>query len=488
VYQSFVAVDMGASGTKIISAKIDKEKNKKSIEFSELGRFPSFSYIDGGITYWDINRIVDNIKRIIRNYESENKLNSLGIDSWGVDFGMTDEYGNLLADPFHYRSMFTLKDKIKEEIEKFKPVIDAAVPTKFFPFNSVYQLLAYRKLFPEILSKTRNMLSIPSLISYVLSGKNPESIGYEFTQATTTQLFDYRKKKWSLDLLKKMNIKDILPPVMKTGSAVGNFENSNTRIILPATHDTASAFASIPTDLENTLILSLGSWCINGIVTDKIENTDEIIKYDLSVEGCADGKLRCISTTTGLWLLESIRKAWKEKYGFDKSITELIHCAQISEPFSGFIDVDDEIFQKTSDIDSEIRNYIKSHKEGKDFSPGEIVRIILEGIALKIEKTRNLLERVFNIKLDKIHSVGGGSKNRLLCQVISNITGLPLYTGPYEGSGIGNIIIQMKSLNIFSSFDETREVLKHSIEVKEFYPDNARIYQCALKKYTDFFN
>ncbi len=486
VDKDFIAVDMGASGTKMISGKISKKRGKSMLEFSEMGRFPSFSYEKDGVIYWDILRIVENIKKIVGDAGSSSAA-SIGIDSWGVDFGLLNGKNDMTADPVNYMSMFRLRNEIEGDIDKYREKIESSIPTKFFPFNSIYQLMLYKRKFPNVLEKSECMLSIPSLVTRLLSGSNHEKNLCEFTQATTTQIYDYRNMKWDKNLLETIGIHDILPEVTHSGTIAGKIRNSDIDIVLPASHDTASAFAAVPFKGPDTMILSLGSWCINGIILDKIEDTDAVMKHGLSVEGCADGRLRCLSTTTGLMLFESLKRFWQEKYGLDKSAAEFVSMAESSRQFAGFIDVDNEIYKKTENIEMEIRRSIKSKDSGKEYSFGEMVRIILEGIAFKIRKTKVMLENAFGLDLERIHAVGGGTRNRLLCRIISDVTGLPVSTGPYEGSGIGNIIVQMKALNYISDFEEAYEIIRNSVEMRNYFPDNSKETEYAKREFENLF-
>jgi len=459
----FVAVDMGASGIKIIKSYMENGK----IFFSVHSRIPSFSYKKSGIEFWDIKKIFNAIDADL-NKIGKNKIASVGIDSWGVDFGLIDKNGRVLNDPLHYRSMFFLQEEIGDLIFKFRPSIEERVPTKFFPFNSVYQLLMYRQKFPELLSLADKILSIPSLISFMLTGKKQ----YEFTQASTTQLFDYSGMTWDRELIEKLGLPDVFPEVSKAGTDSGFSENRGYKVILPATHDSASAFFSVASDFDNSLLLSLGSWCIAGIITDRIKDKKVILENGFSVEGCADGKLRCLTNTAGFWLIDSLRKEWKAKSGKEFSNEELTELTERSSSLSCVLDVDNPLFQKSQDSDGEIRKIILKSCGKSDLSYGEIVRAVLEGIAVKINETKERMEKIFNIEIKKVISVGGGSRNRLLCQLITNKTGLPLTAGIYEGTALGNILILMKSAGLFKSYEEARAVLNESEEITVYYPES----------------
>lgn len=474
---NYIAVDLGASGTKIISGVFDGNLLKTN----KIGEFRSYHYKNQELNWWDFNKIYNSIMSKIKDFQAKNTVDSIGFDSWGVDFGLLDKDDKLILDPLQYRTMFRAKNYINNVIVENKDYISHRIPTQYQPFNTVYQLLLYKKMFKKYLARAKNMLSIPSLLAYKLTGKKY----YEFTQATTTQLFNYRTKEWDIEMTKELGIPDIFPEVVGSGTIIG--ENNNTKIVLPATHDTASAFASVPASSGKTMIISIGTWCLNGFVVTDISNTEELIKRNYAVEGCADGRLRVIANTTGLWLFQKLRERWNNP---SNPITyeKMVKIAEEALAFSAYIDVDDEALQKTEQMDKEIVNIAKRFSGRIPKTPSEISRIALEGITLKIRKTKEDLEDIFGNKFDRVRIVGGGVRNRLLCQMVADSLNLPVSAGPVNGTALGNILLQMKALKVIEDLDQGYEVLKRSFHTEKYAPKNTELWENAFNDFMNLMN
>jgi rhamnulokinase len=470
---NFLAVDLGASGTKIIQGRF----NGKLLDINKIGYVNSFHYEKNNFSWWDFNKIYDSVMEVIDKVTKHYDVESVGFDSWGVDFGLLDKKGNLINDPLHYRTMFKAKDHIRNVIDENRNYISERIPTQFQPFNTVYQLLFYKKTHKELLKKADRILSIPSLFAYKLTGKKY----YEFTQATTTQLYDYRAKKWDHEIIETLGIPKIFPEVVPPGTVLNGYKEY--KVILPASHDTGSAFASVSAKSNQVMIISLGTWCLNGVVVSTLPKTQELLKQNYAIEGCADGRLRVIANTTGLWLFQKLKEQWNST---DNPVTyeKLVKMAEDAPSFSGFIDVDKEIFQKTKQMDYEIAKQSKKLSGKAPQTKNEIARIALESIALKIRKTKEDLEKLFGYRLNKIRIVGGGINNKLLCQMIANATNLPVIAGPAEGTAIGNLLLQLLALNYVSSFEQGHELLNNSFGFKEYNPHNASMWDKAFYDFT----
>lgn len=469
---NFIAVDLGASGTKIILGSF----NGKLLDIKKIGYVNSFHYEKNNLSWWGFSKIYDSVMEVIDKVTKHYDVESVGFDSWGVDFGLLDKKGILINDPLQYRTMFKAKDYIRNVIDENKNYISERIPTQFQPFNTVYQLLFYKKTHKELLKKADRILSIPSLFAYKLTGKKY----YEFTQATTTQLYDYRAKKWDYEMIKTLGIPKIFPEVVPPGTVFNS--DQKYKVVLPASHDTGSAFASVSAKSNQVMIISLGTWCLNGVVVSKLPKTQEILEYNYAVEGCADGRLRVIANTTGLWLFQKLKEQWNST---DNPVTyeKLVKMAENASSFSGYINVDEEIFQKTRQMDYEIANESKKLSGKVPQTRNEIARIALEGIALKIRKTKENIEKLFGYRLNKIRIVGGGINNKLLCQMIANATNLPVIAGPADGTAIGNLLLQLLALNYVSSFEQGYELLRNSFEFIEYSPHNVPMWDKAFGKF-----
>lgn len=471
--KSFIAVDLGASGTKVVAGDFDGER----LVLKKLNQFESFSYEKGDLSWWDFEKIFASITKTLNEGKEGRDIETVGFDSWGVDFGLLNNKEELIADPLRYRSMFTAQEYIQEDINKNRDWISHRIPTQFQPFNTVYQLLLYKKLFPEILKEASTILSIPSLLVHSFLGKKL----YEFTQATTSQLYNYSKKSWDKELIKGLDLPDIFPEVVPSGTLV---KGKNFDIVLPATHDTGSAFASVATGTNDEMIISMGTWCLNGIVVPEISNPEKLLKKNYAVEGCADGKLRVIANTTGLWLVQSLKSLWSKEQS-KMTYEKLTHMASNAKAFSGIIDVDNKNFQNSREMDKTVIEESQKFSGKALRSREEIVRTALEGVVFKIRKTKEDLEDLFGFKMKKIKIVGGGTKNTFLCQMISDATGLPVIAGPVEGTALGNILLQLKATGNIKDLEEGRELVRKSFEIKEYQPKNTtdwnEAYQIFLK-------
>lgn len=483
--KGFLAIDIGASSGKSLLGVF----NGKKLELIEIHRFPNIPVEINGYTYWDIlylyNNVLESIKKAAK--ASEVELETVGIDTWGVDFGLLDKSGFLLGNPFHYRNMFKT-DVMERVIDKVgKEWIFKRAPAQFKPFNTLYQLIALKEMLSPYLKSARTLLMIPSLLSYFLTGKKV----IEFTIATTTQLYNPHHNTWDKEIMEVFGIPDILPRVVPSGTILEiinskNFKwlKNNVKIVLPASHDTGSAVASIPDDKSRIMFISIGTWAVEGVFLDKPMISEKVIQLNFANEGCYDGCYRLLQNITGLWLIQGLLGKWKEKrHNLDyKTLEEL---AKNAAPFQGMIDPDSHEFQNPDDMEVAI---IKNSRRISGKTPqndGEIVRIALEGIALKTRLIKDQLEMLTGKNLDKVHMIGGGVRNRLLCQLIANATNLPVETGPIEGTAIGSIIIQMIAAGYLKDLKEGHEIIRRSFDFEVFEPQQEQYWNDMFAKWRE---
>ena len=471
----YLAVDIGASGGKVFVGSIEKSK----LVIEEVNRFKNDPVDINGISFWNILSLYKSIVESIEKVQNkDNEILSLGIDTWGVDFGLLNKKGYLINNPVHYRNMF--KTKIMEEaIQKVgKSWIYEHAPTQFQPFNTLYQILAYEKFAPDFLKISNDLLTIPSLFNYFLTGEK----AIDFTMATTTQIYNHRKRDWDEDIIKTFDIPPILPKIVPAGTKIGKIKkrilkkNSNLEVILPASHDTGSAFAAISSDPKDSLYISLGTWCLTGAIVKEMPFNKKLMEYNLASEGCLDGSYRILANVTGMWLIQGIIKSLNLPLG-DDTYTKITNMAEKAKAFSGYINVDDQSLQNPIDMVEAIKKEsIKDSRcELEDIS--QVIRTALEGVAFKVNETKEKLEKILNIDFKRIHIVGGGTKNRLLCQFISDATNLPVITGPVEGTAVGNLVSQLYALDYLKSFQEIKTLIKNSFEFNNYEPKNHEIWQ-----------
>ncbi|WP_282956642.1 rhamnulokinase [Petrotoga olearia] len=473
-----LAIDLGASGGKVMAGNIHNDK----LILSEVNRFSNSPVEINGISYWNIlnlyNHIIDSIQIAQKN---DQKILSLGIDSWGVDFGLLNENGYLINNPIHYRNMFKT-NTMQEAIEKAgKKWIYEHSPTQFQPFNTLYQILAYQKYAPDFVKISKDLLMIPSLLNYFLTGKK----AIDFTMATTTQIYNHRKRKWDDEIMKKFDIPDILPEIVPAGTKIGKIKidvlnnNSNIDVILPASHDTGSAYAAIASDPSDTMFISLGTWCLTGAIVNEVPYNEELMENNLAAEGCLDGSFRILANVTGMWLIQGIIKSLNLPDNSDtyQKITEM---AQNAKPFSSYINVDDPSLQNPQDmIQAIIQQSIKDNDTVLN-ETSQVIRTALEGIAFKVNEVKEKLSKILEIEFKRIHVVGGGTRNELLCQFIADATGLTVLTGPIEGTAVGNLVSQLYALELVKNFEEARDLIKRSFEFQCFKPKEHDIWKEAF--------
>jgi rhamnulokinase len=466
--KGFLAVDIGASGGKAFVGRYDGER----LSIEEVSRFANRPVSVNGQTHWNILSLYDNtLESIMKAIDSGVELKSVGVDTWGVDFGLLDGSGELLGNPRHYRDMFG-DDSMEYAVGLAgRDWLFERSPTQFQPFNTLFQLISMKRRGCGALKAADSLLPISSLISYFLSGEKLT----EFTFATTTQIFDPVAGDWCEEIIDLFSLPDIFTPIVPAGTVIGRVTPSlsselstNLKVVLPATHDTASAVASIPLS-GRTMFVSAGTWCLEGVVLDEPVLDREVLELNFANEGCYGGKYRLLKNATGLWLVQELLREWKAK---DPSLDypSLVRMAGEARPFSGKIDVESPRFKKPLSMERAILQEC-AEIGSVPSTRGEIVRTALEGIATMTELTRKELERLTG-RIDGLHIVGGGVKNQLLCQLIADFTGLPITAGPVEGTAIGNIIVQMFALGELKDPGESIELLKRSFEMRSYEPRN----------------
>lgn len=450
---NFLAIDVGASGGKAFLLSL---KDKITIE--EIYRFQNIPIEINGIAYWNILDIYSNVLKAIEIALQKGDLTSVGIDTWGVDFGLLDDKGFMIGNPMHYRNFykFNSMQKILERVGK--EWIFERAPTQFQPFNTIYQIAGMKDLEMKSIDCAQTLLGIPSLLVYFLTGKK----AIEFTFATTTQLYNPALKNWDPDIMKKLDLPNIFPQIVNPSTVVDEvkFFGKKFKIVFPPTHDTGAAFAC--TNDANAMIISAGTWFLEGILAKAPIKNANVMKYNFANEGCIDGGYRLLSQVTGMWLIEELKRKWK--VGYD----ELIEMAKSATPFAGTIDVDSYDLQKPDDMEMAIIN--ESAKFGKHIeSRNEIVRTAFEGIAMKTKWSLEKLEEVSARKVKKIRMLGGATRNKLICQFISNATSLPVEAGPIEATAIGNGLSQMIA-NGQITLDDIPELIGRSFEIDRYEP------------------
>ena len=470
----YMGIDLGAESGRAILGEFDGSR----LQLAEVHRFPNTPVRLPDGLHWDVVHLLTEIKAGIglAIRKGGKQLASLGIDAWGVDFGLLDRQGALLSIPYHYRDNRT--DGMLEEAFRRMPreQIFELTGIQFMPINSIYQLLSLVVNQAPMLDAADTFLTIPDLFNYWLTGEK----GCEFSNATTTQCFDPRRCTWSEPLLSAMGIpRRIFPPMMTPGTIIAPVMQtvaeetgaSDVPVIAPACHDTGSAVAAVPAAGQNFAWLSSGTWSVMGSESPEPIINSSSLKFNFTNEGGVNGTFRFSKNIAGLWLMQECRRTWVAQ-GEEHSYDELTHNASQATPFVSLIDPDYSEFAKPGDMPSRIQMYCKRTGQPVPESKAAIVRCLLESLALKYRLVLERLESMVGERLEPLHIVGGGTKNRLLSQFTADATGRQVIAGPVEATAIGNILMQAIALKHISSLAEGRQIVAHSFDLEIYQPRN----------------
>lgn len=484
---SVLAYDLGATSGRALLGQLTDRK----LIIEELHRFPNDPVQIGSRLHWDILRLFHEMKQgLIKAKHAEgDNIRSLAIDSWAVDVGFLDARGELLGNPYHYRDHHT--NGIMEEAFRLVPREEIFKRTgiQFLQFNTFFQLYALKQAGSTILNQAESLLMIPDLLRYFLTG---EKYG-EFSNATTTQIYNPLTRSWDEKLIEKLGIPaTMFPDVKMPGTFVGEVRSSiqeelgvpSIPVIAVAEHDTGSAVAAVPTLTRDFAYLSCGTWSLMGTEVDEPVLNDEALAMNFTNEGGVNGTFRLLKNIMGLWILEECRRTWL-KAGQTLSYEEMIAQARQAAPFESFIDPDDDLFLNPVDMPAAIREYCQKTGQPVPDSVGTTVRCILESLALKYRHVLELTERLSGKQFAGLHMVGGGIKNALLCQFTSNALGKPVWAGPTEGSGIGNILVQYMALGDIKDIWEARQIVRESFPIQTYEPEDASQWQDAYGRFSE---
>lgn len=433
---------------------------------------------------WDFIRFWEEAKTSITNAAQKGPLTSIGVDTWGVDFALLDKNGALIAYPYHYRDNRTdgMLEKAFELMSKEK--IYEITGNQFMKLNTLFQLLSMQVNDSPSLKIADRLVMVPDLINYWLTGRAVS----EYTEATTSQIFDARNGVWSEEIISAMGFpKHIFPEIVPPGTLLGGLRPSlakelacNAKIVVPATHDTGSAVAAVPAEEKDYIWISSGTWSIIGTNTPApIINADSY-RHNFTNEGGINRTNRFSKNVTGLWIVQQCRNDWR-KLGKDYSYTELTQLAQHAPHLKSFIDPDFSEFLEMGDMEGKVRNYCRLTDQPIPEGESEVIRAVLQGLALRYRYVIEDLERISGKRATAIHIVGGGTKNTLLNQLTADATGRKVITGPVEATAIGNIITQALAMGDIADYQHGVEVIKRSFEINTYVPGDQTSWNKAFE-------
>jgi len=475
-----LGVDLGASSGRGITGSFDGKK----LTLNEIHRFVNSPVTENGMLCWDIASLRQNVTDAVLKGRADGAV-AAGIDTWGVDYGLLDADGVLLAAPAHYRDVRT--DGITDHFSK-RMTIDrlyGITGIQTMNFNTVFQLAADRRDRPELLDRADTLLFMPDLFGYYLTGET----ACEYTVASTGALLDAAERDLSDEVLSAAGVKrSLFAPLVMPGHMLGELlpeYGGGMKVFNVASHDTASAVLSVPSTAGpgGFVYISSGTWSLMGteLMMPRIDENSRRLNW--TNEGGVDGTVRFLKNIMGLWLLQESRRQW-EREGKKLSFDELSSAAEAAVPFGSIIDPDAPELGVPGDIPGRIAAFCERTGQKVPETPGETVRVIFDSLALCYRRTLETLVAQTGIKPSAINIVGGGSKDPMLNRLTADVTGLPVVAGPAEATATGNMLMQLIALGELSGINEARELVKASFETKTYIPDaNRAIYDEAYAKF-----
>jgi rhamnulokinase len=463
----YLAVDLGAESGRVVLGRFDGRR----VSLREVHRFPNIAVRLPDGLHWDVLRFLSEIKEGLAKAVREEEIEGIGIDSWGVDFGLLDGEGALVSNPYHHRDART--EGMMEEAFGLVPKekIYQITGIQFLPINTLYQLLAMRG--SPLLEAAETMLLIPDLMNYWLTGEK----ACEYTNATTTQLLDLQEGGWARDLFEGMDLPSrmlapVVPPATELGPLLPEIAEevgAGPPVFAIASHDTASAVVAVPAEGENFAYISSGTWSLVGVETPEPVVTQQALEANFTNEGGFGERTRLLKNVMGLWILQQCRRQWARE-GSDHSYEELARLAEDAPPAGPLIDPDHPAFLAPGDMPSRIRSFCEKTGQNPPEQPPSVARCVFESLALKyryaIEQARSLTGRT----VETVNVVGGGSQNDLLCQLTADAARLPVVAGPVEATALGNVMVQAFAQGRVASLEEIRAVVSDSFQGSTYEP------------------
>jgi rhamnulokinase len=477
----FLAFDLGAESGRAMLGELDGGR----LSVREVSRFPNRMLELNGHLFWDVWHLLHEVKQGMRVCSGE-EPGSVGIDTWGVDFGLLAGDGTLLGLPYSYRDGRTAGALTQFHRLVPKRRVFELTGIQFLPINTLYQLYSMKRDRSPLLGTATDLLFMPDLFSYLLTGLKAT----EFTIATTSQLYSPSKRRWSAELLKTVGLprramQDIVQPGTEVGpllpAVAAEVGLRRTQVIATASHDTAAAVAAVPAEGDAWMFISAGTWSLVGVETRKSITTTAALRHNFTNEGGVGGRFRFLKNVTGFWLLQRLTRSWGEaaEYGL------LVEEATAAVPLRVVLNPDASCFRRPDDMGKALTDYCRRTRQPVPRARAEQVRAVLEGLALKYRLVRAELEKVTGRTIERVHVVGGGARNSLLCQMTADALGLPVYAGPAEAAAIGNIMVQAMAAGVVSSPEEMRAVVRGSCKIRQYRPRPARSWDRAFERFCE---
>ena len=461
----YLAVDIGASSGRLILGHLENGK----MELEEVHRFENGMVKKDGELCWEFDRLFQEIKNGLKKCKEIGKIPvSMGVDTWGVDFVLMDKDDKVLGNTGGYRDH--RNEGMDEEVYKTISLEDLYARTGIQKaiFNTVYQLMAVKTKHPEYLEQAETMLHVPDYFHYLLTGKKT----CEYTEATTGQLVNAETKDWDYELIDKLGYpRKMFQKLIMPGTSVGHFTEEvkaevgfDVEVVAPATHDTGSAVLAVPANDDDFIYISSGTWSLMGIEREKADCSKKSCEMNFTNEGGYAGRFRYLKNIMGLWMIQSVRHEYDDKYGF----AEICQMAEEAKDFPSRVDANDECFLSPESMIEEVKDYCRRTGQKVPETLGEIATVIYTSLAECYAKTAKELEEMTGRTFSRIHVVGGGSNAGYLNELTARATGKEVHAGPGEATAIGNITAQMLKAEEFKSIEEARTTIHESFGIKVY--------------------
>lgn len=482
---NFAAVDLGAESGRVILGAVSDDK----LELTELHRFPNGPVRILDELHWDTLRLWAEMKQGVGQAVAQaGELKGIGVDTWGVDYGLFGQGDALLGNPFHYRDARTnsLLEKAFAIVPREK--IFDQTGLQFMQFNTIFQLLATKLGNSQLLDAAETLLLMPDLFNFWFTGRKC----CEFTNATTTQAYNPKTGTWATELIEKLSLPTkIFPEIVQAGTVLGPLRKdiqeelgaTGVPVIAPATHDTGAAVAAIPaTTGKSWAFLSSGTWSLMGAEVNHPIINDKALGYNFTNEGGVYGTFRFLKNIMGLWLIQECKRTW-ERSGKSYSYAELSNLAGAAKPFVSLLNPDDPLFLAPGDMPSRIAEACKKNGQTVPDGHGEMVRACLESLALAYRQKMGHIEDCIGQKIEVLHVVGGGIQNEHLCQWTADATGLTVLSGPIEATAMGNVAVQAIATGVLPDLAAARKLIANSFNVKTYEPKDTARWDEAYERF-----
>ena len=481
-----LAFDLGAESGRAVLGTLAGGQ----LSVHEVRRFPNTPLPLSGHIHWNVYRLLDEMKCAMRDAAAAigARPASVGVDTWGVDFGLLAKDGTLLGLPFCYRDH--RNEGAMEDYLKLVPreALYDATGIQFMPFNTLFQVYAMVRERSPLLDAATDLLFMPDLFNYLLTGRKAA----EFTIASTSQMLDPRTRKWIPGLFQAMGLsKKLLHDIVEPGQVLAPLSAEiagatglrDIPVVATASHDTAAAVAAVPAEGDDWAYISSGTWSLVGVEARSPLISPRSLAANFTNEGGVGGTIRFLKNVTGLWLVQGCRKAWSAEGA--ATYEELALAAAGAPPFAALIDPDDPSFLNPPDMPEAVAAYIRRTGQTQPGSRASLVRSLFESLALKYRVVIEELGRTTGRPIRKIHVIGGGSRNELLCQFTADATGLPVVAGPAEATAIGNILVQAMALGRLASPAGIRSIIRDSCALRTYEPAGGTAWDEAAARFAN---